>query len=212
MKAKSRFSRNICAISDRIWCNKHLRHTTTQNMRTLMVIITIQVQGPNSRTIFSIVIQIRWKIGFSVTALHGVLSLQNFTHVTTTQLPRHVQHFVAITSLQLGWDLNECPSNLNSDGKIIREMGPGPVCIRHFVITLPAHAVPPHCARCVLGTWVTIFFYTFRSQFYWKSMILFNFIGLDKRFDKGRRDLAKSRGTSSVNPPKPPSNTRVHEF
>ena len=30
MKTKSRFSRNVYAISDRIWCNKHLRHTTTE--------------------------------------------------------------------------------------------------------------------------------------------------------------------------------------
>ena len=30
MKANSRFSRNGYAISDRIWCNKHLRHTATE--------------------------------------------------------------------------------------------------------------------------------------------------------------------------------------
>ena len=30
MKTNSRFSRNIYAISDRIWCNKHLRHTSTE--------------------------------------------------------------------------------------------------------------------------------------------------------------------------------------
>ena len=30
MKTNSRFSRNVYAISDRIWCNKHLRHTTTE--------------------------------------------------------------------------------------------------------------------------------------------------------------------------------------
>ena len=29
-KTKSRFSPNVYAISDRIWCNKHLRHTTTE--------------------------------------------------------------------------------------------------------------------------------------------------------------------------------------
>ena len=29
MKTKSRFSRNVYAISDRIWCNRHLRHTAT---------------------------------------------------------------------------------------------------------------------------------------------------------------------------------------
>ena len=33
MKTNSRFSWN--AISDRIWCNKHLRHTTTENMITM---------------------------------------------------------------------------------------------------------------------------------------------------------------------------------
>ena len=30
MKTNSQFSRNVYAVSDRIWCNKHLRHTTTE--------------------------------------------------------------------------------------------------------------------------------------------------------------------------------------
>ena len=30
MKTKFQFSRNIYATRDRIWCNKHLRHTTTE--------------------------------------------------------------------------------------------------------------------------------------------------------------------------------------
>ena len=30
MKENSRFSRNLNAIRDRIWCNKHLRRTTTE--------------------------------------------------------------------------------------------------------------------------------------------------------------------------------------
>ena len=59
MKTNSRFSRNVYAISNRIWCNKHLRHTTTEkNMITmgkvdtsdLMMIITwaidISFQSP----------------------------------------------------------------------------------------------------------------------------------------------------------------------
>ena len=58
MKTKSPFPWNICAIRDRIWCNKHLRHTTTENMITtgkvdtsnLMMIITwamdISFQSP----------------------------------------------------------------------------------------------------------------------------------------------------------------------
>ena len=48
MKTDSRYSQNVYAIRKRIWCNRHLRHTTTENMKTmgkvdtsdLMVIIT----------------------------------------------------------------------------------------------------------------------------------------------------------------------------
>ena len=29
-ETNSRFSRNVYAIGDRIWCNKHIRHTTTE--------------------------------------------------------------------------------------------------------------------------------------------------------------------------------------
>ena len=29
-KTNSQFSRNVYAISNRIWCNKHLRHKTTE--------------------------------------------------------------------------------------------------------------------------------------------------------------------------------------
>ena len=58
MKTNSRLSRNVYTISDRIWCNKHLRHTTTKNIKTmakvdtsdLMMIITwvvnISFQSP----------------------------------------------------------------------------------------------------------------------------------------------------------------------
>ena len=48
MKTNSRFSRNVFSVSDRIWCNNHLRLTTRENMKTmgkvdtsnLMMIIT----------------------------------------------------------------------------------------------------------------------------------------------------------------------------
>ena len=30
MRTKSQFSRNVFAIHDKIWCNKHLRHTTME--------------------------------------------------------------------------------------------------------------------------------------------------------------------------------------
>ena len=56
---------------------------------------------------FSIVIQIQWKINFSVTSLYGTISLQIFAHVTTAQLSCHVQNFIAIILLQLGWQQNE---------------------------------------------------------------------------------------------------------
>ena len=32
METKSRYTQNVYAISDRTWCNKHLRHTTTENI------------------------------------------------------------------------------------------------------------------------------------------------------------------------------------
>ena len=40
IETKPRLSRNIYAISDRIWCNKHLRHTTTENMITMGMVDT----------------------------------------------------------------------------------------------------------------------------------------------------------------------------
>ena len=58
MKSTSQFSRNVYAILGRIWCNKHLRHTTRKSMITmgkvdtsdLMMIITwainISFQSP----------------------------------------------------------------------------------------------------------------------------------------------------------------------
>ena len=33
MKTKYRFSRNVYAMSGRKWCNKHLKHTTTENIQ-----------------------------------------------------------------------------------------------------------------------------------------------------------------------------------
>ena len=39
MKTKSRFSRNVYAMSDRIWCNKHLRHTATEKICIRLIAI-----------------------------------------------------------------------------------------------------------------------------------------------------------------------------
>ena len=44
---------------------------------------------------FSIVIQIPWKVRFSVTPLWGIVRLHNFAHATTAQLSCHVQNFIA---------------------------------------------------------------------------------------------------------------------
>ena len=56
---------------------------------------------------FSIVIQIWWKIGFTVTSLQGAISLQNFVHTMNTQLLCHVRNFIVITPLHLWWKHNE---------------------------------------------------------------------------------------------------------
>ena len=51
----------------------------------------------------SIVIQIRWKIAINATPPYGIISLHNIAHGTTAQLSCHVQNFVEITSLHIGW-------------------------------------------------------------------------------------------------------------
>ena len=56
---------------------------------------------------FSFVIKIRREIVFSVTPLKEIISLQNFAHAMTAQLSCHVQNFIVITWLQLGWEQNE---------------------------------------------------------------------------------------------------------
>ena len=43
----------------------------------------------------------------SLTPLLGIISIQNFAHTTTAQLSCHVQHFIAITSILIGWKPNE---------------------------------------------------------------------------------------------------------
>ena len=35
IRTKSQFSRNVYGIRDRIWCNKHVRHTTTKKKITM---------------------------------------------------------------------------------------------------------------------------------------------------------------------------------
>ena len=47
--------------------------------------------GPRSTNVFSIVIQIRWKIRFTLTSILKQWSLQTFVHGTTAVLSWHVQ-------------------------------------------------------------------------------------------------------------------------
>ena len=51
---------------------------------------------------FSIAIQIRWNIGFSVTALYGIISLQHFANSATAQLSCLEQNLIEITSPTFG--------------------------------------------------------------------------------------------------------------
>ena len=88
---------------------------------------TLCVSAAHFMNDFAIVIQIRWKIGFSVTSLYGIILLQNLAHAMTAQLSCHVQNFIVTT---LHYILDEIkinfPLNSNFNGKIIREMGPRP--------------------------------------------------------------------------------------
>ena len=70
--------------------------------------------------IFSIVIQIQWKINCSVTPLLGIISVQNFAHAMIAQLSCHVQNFIA-TWMRVGWIFNQIWISVD---KIIHEMGP----------------------------------------------------------------------------------------
>ena len=69
---------------------------------------------------FSIAIQIQWKFHSALTQAVVKWSLWKFAYGTTAVLSWHVQNFVVILYLTKS---NNFPSNLISDGKIVREMG-----------------------------------------------------------------------------------------
>ena len=52
----------------------------------LIILIIWNEHGAHFRNGFSIVIQIRWQIGFSVIPMKRIISLQNFEHAMTAQL------------------------------------------------------------------------------------------------------------------------------
>ena len=103
MKTNSRFSWNVYAISDRIWCNKHLRHTTTENMITmgkvdtsdLMMIITwaidISFQSP----------KLKWASWTHTTPLGGPLGGSMASCRVCVQLQHLGQFWPYTTSVNL---------------------------------------------------------------------------------------------------------------
>ena len=64
------------------------------------------VLGAHFTNVFSITIQMRWKIHFAFTSILTMWSLQIFAHDMTAMLSWHVQKFVAIwcTVIELQWD------------------------------------------------------------------------------------------------------------
>ena len=71
------------------WCHQETSHYLNQ----------CWTRGPLLEG-FSIVIQIRWKIGLSVTPPSGTVSLHYFTHATTVQLSCYMQNFMVITFIK----------------------------------------------------------------------------------------------------------------
>ena len=68
---------------------------------------------------FSIIIQIGWEIGFSVTPLYGIISPQNFA-----QLSWHVQYFIAVTSQQHGSEQGKIAIKIEFPWRNLSWIGP----------------------------------------------------------------------------------------
>ena len=71
---------------------------------------------------FSIVIQIRWEINSALIRVVVKWSLWNLANGTIAVLSCHLQYFVAIWYHTIGLYQKQLSSNLNYDGKIVREM------------------------------------------------------------------------------------------
>ena len=73
----------------------------------------------------SIIIQIWWKICFTVIQFQTMRSQQNFAHAMTAHLLCHVQKIVVISSSQLGGKQNDTDIKVELQWKkIVNEMGP----------------------------------------------------------------------------------------
>ena len=83
---------------------------------------------------FSITIQMWWKFHLALIQVLIKWSLQNLAH---GQLSWHVPNFVAIWSTVIEWELNDIPSNLKCDGKIVSEMGPR---VTNKILELKSHS------------------------------------------------------------------------
>ena len=75
----------------------------------------------------AIIIEIRYKFCFISTPLQAIISLQNFVYAMAAILLCHVENFLVITSLQIGWEQNEISIEFDYDGILCVcacEMGP----------------------------------------------------------------------------------------
>ena len=75
--------------------------------RTWRAAVQCVTTGPFHERFFFIVIQIRWKIGFSITQLYGFISLHNYAHATTV-VPCAAFHSDHITTtwMRTGWNFH----------------------------------------------------------------------------------------------------------
>ena len=79
----------------------HQWNRTTMGRWNGALKISLALAWGNFRSIFYIVIQIRYKIGISVTPLQVMATLRNFAHAIIAQLSCHVENIIAIASLWL---------------------------------------------------------------------------------------------------------------
>ena len=130
------------------WCHQETSHCPNQ----------CWTRGPFHER-FSIVIQIQWKIGLSVTPSLGTISLQNFAHATTVQLSCHVQNFIVFTLTQIWWEQNEISIKLQLLLIICLWNGPqNYVTIRrHYATMWPGGTIWRHRTQSILvqliGCW-----------------------------------------------------------
>ena len=103
----------------------------------------------------SMIIQIWWKIGFSVIPLWDIILLQNFEHVMPAELWYHMPNFITITSLQflirVEWNFHRI---LITMAKSLVKWASGQCVIpglprtRLLILHLPCHKTTLCCISC----------------------------------------------------------------